>query len=454
MKMIAQKKFEIVDQKNFTDISGDSNPIHIDEILSRRLLFGEPVVHGMHLVMWALDELIKSYNISYSSIQNIQANFHKGVLLNREICLKSEIIPDKFILRIYEEDDLATTIHVQFGQLVNYAESLSPMSPAVVNPTPILKGSLALMYDSTNTSIIFPRLSSVIPDFQLSVLLTTTRLVGMECPGLNSLYSSLNLTFDPIAIGIPQMEYEASNFDELNGTTIKVKGPGFTGNLRAYLRPEPIKQPGALYLKTLVNPEEFKSQNAIIIGGSRGMGEVVAKLLSFGGAKVTFTYNKGMEDAIKIQKEIWDSGFSCSVLPYDCESPHRISGEEPFTHLYYFATPRITTKRNGSFSDSLFQKYCKYYVTGFFETIKAVGVQKILYPSTVSLETNNYELPEYRAAKAAGEEICRQMNGLKFKIYSPRLPRLLTDQTSWFFSIKTDLIESIMLNHIREMEKL
>ena len=42
-----KKRFSPTDQSTFAKLSGDYNPIHIDEVAARRLLFGAPVVHGV-----------------------------------------------------------------------------------------------------------------------------------------------------------------------------------------------------------------------------------------------------------------------------------------------------------------------------------------------------------------------------------------------------------------------
>ena len=59
MKTILKKQFQISDQIIFSKFSGDYNPMHIDEISSRRLLYGKPVVHGINLVL----SIIESWSI-------------------------------------------------------------------------------------------------------------------------------------------------------------------------------------------------------------------------------------------------------------------------------------------------------------------------------------------------------------------------------------------------------
>ena len=50
------RTFSSADQVAFEKLSGDNNPLHMDAVAARRFLFGRPVVHGIHLVLWALDD--------------------------------------------------------------------------------------------------------------------------------------------------------------------------------------------------------------------------------------------------------------------------------------------------------------------------------------------------------------------------------------------------------------
>ena len=74
---------------------------------------------------------------------------------------------------------------------------------------------------------------------------------------------------------------------------LAVEGPGFQGELHAILRPKPCRQTAAVELARLVGKDEFSGQRAVVIGGSRGLGEVTAKLLALGGADVSITYHLG-----------------------------------------------------------------------------------------------------------------------------------------------------------------
>src|ERR1700733_4420292 len=50
-----QVSFSEISQRQFAELSGDYNPIHMDQAAARRLLYGQQVVHGVHVLLKALD---------------------------------------------------------------------------------------------------------------------------------------------------------------------------------------------------------------------------------------------------------------------------------------------------------------------------------------------------------------------------------------------------------------
>ena len=49
-----KRTFTADDQTRFAQVSGDYNPMHMDALQARRTQAGAPVVHGIHLLLWAL----------------------------------------------------------------------------------------------------------------------------------------------------------------------------------------------------------------------------------------------------------------------------------------------------------------------------------------------------------------------------------------------------------------
>ena len=58
--MLASRTFTAADQIGFAAVSGDHNPMHVDAVFARRTPAGTPVVHGVHMLLWALDALARA----------------------------------------------------------------------------------------------------------------------------------------------------------------------------------------------------------------------------------------------------------------------------------------------------------------------------------------------------------------------------------------------------------
>jgi acyl dehydratase len=52
-----KKRFSPAGQAAFARLSGDYNPIHMDDVVARRLLFGASFIHGIDALLWCLDLL-------------------------------------------------------------------------------------------------------------------------------------------------------------------------------------------------------------------------------------------------------------------------------------------------------------------------------------------------------------------------------------------------------------
>jgi hypothetical protein len=63
----------------------------------------------------------------------------------------------------------------------------------------------------------------------------------------------------------------------------EIAGGGFTGTVRSFVRTPPVEQASMQSLANLVGPEEFSGCVALIVGGSRGLGELTAKVIATGG---------------------------------------------------------------------------------------------------------------------------------------------------------------------------
>ena len=301
---------------------------------------------------------------------------------------------------------------------------------------PGCSGSLELYLNAAAAADLFPHLARCLWPLQFAAVLATTRLVGVFCPGLHSIYSELVLRKSDLAAGSALKYAVRAGARRFGQISMEISAPGLAGAIKAFRRPEPQQQAACRILKDQVRRNEFAGQRALIIGGSRGLGEVAAKLLALGGAAVKISYCQGKEDADRIVADIVAGGGNAAAFRFDALKPETDSGllEWAPTHLYYFATPFIAPGVKGAFSPSLFGRFCDFYVGGFMAAVNAfrpAGLARIFYPSTVMIDELPANLGEYAAAKAAGETLCAFLGKTSaLKVHKPRLPRLSTDQTA------------------------
>jgi len=453
-----QTRFTTSKQFHFADFSGDYNPMHTDTVLARRLMFGDTVVHGIHLILWALDQW--GQDNENVELDFINITFHKPVYTEEQIFLHIKKNEDKHVvLEISNETSLTTSIefkwHGNLSEDICFSEQQKQECKNLsIDKIENCSGYLPIYFNSKKLKMLFPNLSTF-SKLQIGQLTTITRLIGMECPGLRSIFSSMKLVFEKSTNNCC-LNYKVSKVDKRFGLAlIDISSRNMQGTIKTFVRPEPQQQISYNEAKTMVDKDEFLDQTALIIGGSRGLGEVTAKLLAAGGAQIIVTYNQGMTDANNIVSEINSNNGHATSLKFDVLSDTITDLTGPIC-LYYFATPFIMTGDRGNFSDPLYQKFYKYYVHGFskiFSQMKNI-LDGVFYPSSIFVEEPPDNMMEYVMAKTTGETLCNFLQKTSgIKIYRPRLPKMSTDQTTNFFNIDKQDAAPIILRHIRMFNK-
>jgi NADP-dependent 3-hydroxy acid dehydrogenase YdfG len=472
---MTQRVFTPDDQHAFAKLSGDNNPLHMDSSVARRLLFGRQVVHGLHALLWSLDHYLKSHSRALA-LKSVTADFKTGIGVGQTVsCIHTTPLEHTVEIQLEADRTPAAWIQITLGPSTHPPSDVLPQPPEEPEswrqPSPgevaAASGSLRLYLDKANAARLFPNLLRLLPSWQLAALLATTRLVGMECPGLHSIFSGLQLSFYSAEAGAPKLNYQVVTFNEpLSLVWMDVEVPGMKGRIKAFLRPQPHAQAAITEACRYVESGEFAEQQALIIGGSRGLGEVTAKLLAAGGAEVTITYYRGEKDAQQIVAEMISYGAKAKCRPLDVlgasqELRHLDADISKPLYLYYFATPAIFGAAKGQFSSLRFAGFVDYYVTGFLRTVQslkdqAFSLQKVFYPSSAAIEELPADMGEYAAAKMAGEILCEflQKTNPGLAIHKPRLPRIATDQTVSLLPVDNQDPISVLLPHLRKLRQL
>jgi hypothetical protein len=464
---VKTRVFSRADQMAFAELSGDYNPLHVDDIAARRLLYGAPVVHGIHTLLWGLDVWLekKQGKVKLSAIRGL---FQKPVKVGDEV--RVSLINEegnKVRIELMKGKSTSTKIDLEWEYYDDWSDEVIRSCIPIKRKPLILEegqiegksGSMEICLERDSAAKLFPNLVKFFNNYQLAILLGTTRIVGMECPGMHSIFSELN--FVTSETGKPgQLDYDVAKFDRrFKMILLNVSSFRLAGVIRTFFRPKPQAQASYLELAKHVRNDEFRGQRAVVVGGSRGLGEVTAKLLAAGGAEVVITYKSGKTDAQKIIKEIITNGGIADCLEMDVLSDNPASAVREKnawipTHLYYFATPFISEGAIGAFSLDLFHNFCKYYVSGFFSVVyqlKDFGLKNIFFPSSIFIDTPPATFWEYSVSKAAGEAIgiLIEKYNKDMYLFSPRLPMMRTDQTISIISSKGDSPEFIMIEKLR-----
>ncbi len=446
------RTFTAEDQAAFAELSGDYNPLHVDPVAARRLLYRAPVVHELNALMWALDAWLEE-RAEPLEICALAARFFQPIRVGEAVRLalthqdESHLGIELFVGETVAGDTVVGTVEFEWAKAepkrAEYLEARFPekREPRVLSAAELegRSGTLGLCLNTEATARLFPQLARCCTSLEIAALLATTRLVGMECPGLHSLFSELRLRAAPTHRE-STLTYAVTEANQERGTVVMdVAAPGLAGQVKASLRPAPAEQASYAELRARLKADEFVGQRALVVGGSRGLGEVVAKLLAAGGSDVKVTYHLGEQEARHIVDEITSGGGSagcvaCNVLSTE-QQPlvESLNGWRP-THVYYFATPFIFSGTNGAFSPPLFHSFCDYYLTGFLNVMNAIPtaeVTKVFHPSSVVVEQPAAGMAEFAVAKSAAEALCAYLESSKqgLFVYRPRLARMATDQT-------------------------
>jgi NAD(P)-dependent dehydrogenase (short-subunit alcohol dehydrogenase family) len=462
------------DQRAFAALSGDHNPMHVDSIAARRTQAGAPVVHGIRALLWALDELART-GIVRDGINQIAAQFRKFMYLGVPYDLvlaaggtgtaKAELRAGGLVVTTIQLRDGARQAGSDSGAGAEIiGDGGLPKAPALSELSG-MSGQLKTSH-TDDFARLFPALAGAIAADRVAALAALSRLVGMVCPGLHSIFAGLTIDLVEAMPARAEVGFKVTAVNErYRMLNMDVAGGGLAGKVTAFVRWPPIEAPPVAEIAKSVTPQEFAGTAALVVGGSRGLGAVTAKAIATGGGKVAVTYQQGRDEAEKLASEINAAcGIgTCIAFAYDCSGDPKTQLADlkrNINQLYYFATPPIFPQISDAFTPELFQRFSAVYVDGFANICRFIRAQSgaqrltVFYPSSVAVAERPVGMTEYAMAKTAGETLCADLmrEDLGLRILVSRLPRVLTDQTATVAQAQNADPLAVMLPLIREMQ--
>ncbi len=470
--------------ERFAELSGDRNPIHVDELASRRTPAGRPVVYGIHTVLLAVQSLVASERI-VSPLAGLKVRFvhwaYPGDELSLIVAAGQELDPTR--IRVEVCGMCVLTAELRYGSAPSDRQgSELKISPLARRTVPVERSFSDLEICSGHASTPseaqacahFPALAEHVTGKAVAEIVACSYIVGMEAPGLYSIYSSFDLTFTNSTHFGPAdaaLSYRVVGLDErFRKVRISVQGSAICGVLNALMRIPPVEQPAIAAITGRVARGEFAGMHALIVGGSRGLGALTSKIVAAGGGSAIVTYAVGKEEADTVVDEIREWGGQAEALRYsidDLPSSQLANVLPSISHLFYFATNSIFRPKGQLVSAPILREFTKFYLEGFHDLCtyllgagagNAVAEDCLVayYPSSTAVDDRPAGMTEYAMAKAAGEQMCRDMDTYlpKLKVLVTRLPRLRTDQTATFIPGHDLDALDVLLPVVRQMQAL
>ncbi|MBV9998736.1 MAG: SDR family NAD(P)-dependent oxidoreductase [Verrucomicrobia bacterium] len=471
-EILERKRFTIEDQERFARLSGDRNPLHMDPVAARRTQAGAPVVHGIHTLLWFLDVLSRKHP-DLPPFGTVNVRFEKLLYVGETA---EAIVTHCDASGVRAEVTAAGTLVVRVTGTFGKPKPPNPTVADTEMPVqrPLLPAELSLKEIAGRTGRVgfagspgeiaraFPDAARAWGERRVAAFACCTYLVGMVCPGLHSIFGGLVLTRCEEADERDAISFRVTLSDpRFRLVRMEISGGGLAGNLETFVRQPPVAQAGMAELAGRITPGEFAGTTALIVGGSRGLGELTAKILAAGGAQVLITYAAGQADTERVRDGMTTQGGNCEMLHYDVRAPAGAQlvnlAKEP-AELYYFATPAIFRRKTGVFAQDKFNDFFLFYVTGFYDLCQMLCRRRsqgisAFYPSSTAVETRPAGMTEYAMVKAAGEILCTDMMAYETRIHITikRLPRLPTDQTATLMQAEAADPVEVIVPIVREV---
>ena len=479
MKRLGSFSLTPTQSRVFARCSGDFNPLHLDPVAARRTRFGHTLIHGVCGTIQALDLLLQ-HTQTKVALLGIKVKYNKPVSQGQQLSVFAETKDDMTRLEVFADGVRCQIIDLELAEDSAEDFGLHPDGLAANRPGDAgqcldlaiedctgLSGAVDLLWDNDGMHALFPRAARLLPRAQLATLLASTQIVGMKCPGLHSVFAQLELSFASIAentgAGGSQLAYNVLSVDKRIDRVVLGVGNAYAqGTLEAFFRPAPAQQASFEQIASRVEASEFCQQNALVIGGSRGLGEVITKVLAAGGANVLMTYAMGSDDADCVSAEIGQSRRAPEVCLYNVLDDSFSAEMHEFcasvTHIYYLASPLIAKGDSNKWDSYQFSRYCAFYIDGLATLLQHIQAQgtgnrklHLFIPSSVFLDEGQKGFEEYIAAKAAAEAYvqCFENAHRNWRVVAPRLPRMHTDQTSSLKDLDEQKTLEVIIQQLR-----
>ena len=457
-------RFSPDDLRLFSAASHDRNPIHLSPEYARRTAYGQQVVFGTLGAFACLGRIEPPLNCSLS---RICLEFSRPMFLDIDYgVMVSEPSPRTRSVKLFDGSRILVKADITFAEGVP-VETLWGELGEAARQIPVDRDEKEFTEGAITTGEYWPdhaALTELLSRFavyerafgrlQLSALLWSSYLVGMEQPGLRSLFNKLTLAFENLEqCHGPRLSYEAkvislNSFGLLRSGLRLFAGDQLVGRGegRAFVLPRSRVGSVSAVATLVPRSDHLKGKVALIVGASRGLGAMLTAAFALQGCTVLANFNRSESEAHRLQEALADAPGRVALAKGDAadlawcqELEARISHE--FGRLDFLICnacpsilplrlePNMVRRINSYVGNALALVSVPVSVFSRLLTEKS-GWSVII--SSAAVEAPPQEWPHYIAMKCAIEGLARvaalQYPNANFLLVRPS--RLRTDLTS------------------------
>jgi NAD(P)-dependent dehydrogenase (short-subunit alcohol dehydrogenase family) len=449
--------FSLKDVEEFREISGDVNPLHVDDIYARKTPFGERVVYGVLVLLRAMGALKIEEGLF---LKRINVEFTRPAFIGMPYTVKVAGSCEKRItLKVFDGtiSILKADLYIEKGEIpvlpfftdkkVSLLKNPKHLNSSDINKGDIFSGEYAIPQN------LWPLLDKLLITWltpaQLLTIVCSSYIVGMELPGVQALFIGMELDFPIQHPGGGPLSYcvTVTKTDERVGL-VEFKSNYTLGDIhvstglyKAFLRPDAQSTLKANEMSISSSPKSLNGKTVLIVGGSRGIGASVAANIANCGANTIISYQKCTDDARALEQrypgKITLLQGDASNLQWCIDAAKSISLKvEKLDSIFLCASPAIKPLRLDINTVDRINRFIDKSVSlittplaAFMPLLDESGGKCLIMSSQV-VNQPFVDWPHYVAAKFAIEGFIRtiKLQYPAIDYYLLRPPKVLTDQ--------------------------
>jgi len=440
--------FEEAHASAFRKVSGDHNPLHWDKVYSQRTQFAEPVLYGVAGLIKCLGIFKREFSIT--DISNIRVTFKHPILLGQKFQFSFQKRPDGQIRFSLSQGKVEFQSGLVTLREAKTAQKKVNLSFGLEHPG-YQKRNVTYSYEVADETVLRELTDLFGQDpphpfsSQLHALLWVSYFVGMECPGKQALFTSLEMDCDLAPESVQKIFRQRieCTFDEcFNQTTVQAEGEEIRARLESMQRPEPVDFSMEKVKEMFSEIDGFTEKKVLITGASRGFGHVMAQRFLSKGANVISifsSYTKGAEELAKdaAQSEGTVRSIQVDLAKFSACQEVATQLSSDLDILINNASPQISDSAFLGKTDEQFLSFIEQSLALATRPIRALlpRVKKggsIVFISSIWTREPKPNFSHYLTAKCAIEGFAKAL-AAEFpthKFLVVRAPRMLTDQTN------------------------